>query len=69
MLKLLLATLGTWSVVSLFMVGALGFLMHLREQKALRNAWTHRAKLRGSGEAFSVLARNPSAIQEPSSRR
>jgi hypothetical protein len=34
MLKLLLLTLGTWAVLSLFLVGTLGFLLHLRQQSA-----------------------------------
>jgi hypothetical protein len=34
MLKLLLMTLGTWSALSLFLVGTLGFLLHLRQQGA-----------------------------------
>jgi hypothetical protein len=34
MLKLLLLTLGTWSVLSVFLVGALGFLLHLRQRSA-----------------------------------
>jgi len=33
MLKLLLVTLGAWSGVSVFLVGTLGFLIHLREQR------------------------------------
>ena len=32
MLKLLLLTLGTWSGVSFFLVGTLGFLFHLRQE-------------------------------------
>ena len=34
MLKLLLVTLGIWTVVSLLLVGTLGFFIHLREQRA-----------------------------------
>jgi hypothetical protein len=34
MLNLLLVTLGTWSVVSLFLVGTLGSLIHVRQQRA-----------------------------------
>jgi len=34
MLKLLLLTLGTWSVLSLSLVGSLGFLLQLRQQRA-----------------------------------
>jgi hypothetical protein len=49
MLKLLLVTLGTWSVVSLFLVGALGFLINLREQRACAMAGSTGAKLRGAG--------------------
>jgi nitrate reductase NapE component len=33
MLKLLLLTLGTWSVLSLFLVVTLGFSLHLRQQE------------------------------------
>jgi uncharacterized membrane protein len=33
MLKLLLVTLGTWSGVSVLLVGAFGSLIHLREQR------------------------------------
>ena len=33
MLKLLLVTLATWSGVSVLLVGALGSLIHLREQR------------------------------------
>jgi uncharacterized membrane protein len=36
MLKLLLVTLGTWSGVSVLLVGALGSLIHLREQRRYR---------------------------------
>ena len=38
MLKLLLLALGTWSTVSVFFVGTLGFLLHLRERSALQSA-------------------------------
>jgi nitrate reductase NapE component len=34
MLKLLVVTLGTWSVISLLLVGTLGFLLHFRQQTA-----------------------------------
>lgn len=34
MLKLLLLTVGTWSVLSWFLVGTLGLLLHLRQQSA-----------------------------------
>jgi hypothetical protein len=44
MLKLLLVTLGTWSVVSVFLVGALGFLIDLREQRACAMGWRYRRK-------------------------
>ena len=33
MLRLLLLTLGTWSLLSLFLVGTLGFLLQLRQQR------------------------------------
>jgi hypothetical protein len=35
MLKLLLLTSVTWSVASFFLCGALGLLLHHRDQKAL----------------------------------
>ena len=43
MLKLLLLTLGTWSVMSLFLVGTLGFLLHFRQQHARAPAILSRA--------------------------
>jgi hypothetical protein len=45
MLKLLLVTLGTWSLVSLFLVGVLGFLICLREQRACTVGGSKGAKL------------------------
>ena len=57
MLKLLLVTLGTWSVVSLFLVGALGFLIDLREQRACTMAGSTGAKLRGAGGRISTINR------------
>jgi hypothetical protein len=45
MLKLLLVMLGTWSVVSLFLVGVLGFWIYLREQRASTVSGSTGAKL------------------------
>jgi hypothetical protein len=45
MLKLLLVTLGTWSLVSLFLVGVLGFLICLRETKGLHSGWKQGRKI------------------------
>jgi hypothetical protein len=47
MVKLLLLTLGTWSVVSVFLVGTLGFLIHFREQRARATGGGIGAKFRG----------------------
>jgi len=44
MLKLLLVTLGAWSGVSVFLVGALGSLICLREQKACAMSRSTRAE-------------------------
>jgi len=60
MLKLLLLTLGTWSVVSLSLVGTLGFLLQLRQQRTYAmGRSTCGANLRGSGgyTPMSKLAR------------
>ena len=57
MLKLLLVMLGTWSVVSLFLVGALGFLIDLREQRACAMAGSTGAKLRGVGGRIARINR------------
>ena len=44
MLKLLLLTLGTWSVLSLLLVGTLGVLLHLRQQSGRTPAILRRAE-------------------------
>jgi hypothetical protein len=44
MLKLLLVTLGIWSVLSLLLVGTLGFFIHLREQRASATGGSFGAK-------------------------
>lgn len=53
MLKLLVVTLGTWSMVSLSLVGTLGFLLHFRQQTAPAPAVlpSARRKLRASPRA------------------
>jgi hypothetical protein len=69
MLKLLLLTLGTWSVLSLSLVGTLGFLLQLRHQRTYAmGASTGGANLRGAGghTAMSKLAR-ARAEREPMS--
>jgi nitrate reductase NapE component len=57
MLKLLLVTLGTWSGVSVFLVGALGFLIYLREQRACAVNGSTGAKLPGAAGRVSTIAR------------
>jgi nitrate reductase NapE component len=53
MLKLLMVTLGTWSVVSLLFVSTLGFLLHFKQQSAPTPAVLPgtRRKLRAGGRA------------------
>ena len=53
MLKLLLVTLGIWSVVSLLLVGTLGFFIHLREQRACATGGGFGAKFRGVDDRFA----------------
>jgi hypothetical protein len=48
MLKLLLVTLCTWSVVSLFLVGALGFLIHFSAQRTCAMGRSIGGKWRGA---------------------
>jgi hypothetical protein len=59
MLKLLLLTLGTWSVLSLSLVGSFGFLLQLRQQRTYAMGASTGANLRGGGRhpAFTKLAR------------
>jgi hypothetical protein len=57
MLKLLLVTLGTWSLVSLFLVGALGFLIQLRELTTCAMAGRTGAKFRGAGGRMARISR------------
>jgi hypothetical protein len=57
MLKLLLVTLGTWSGISVFLVGALGFLVYLREQRACAVNGNTGAKLPGAAGGVAPIAR------------
>jgi hypothetical protein len=57
MLKLLLVTLGTWSVISLLLVGTLGFLIQLREQRACAIGEGAGARLRGGGNRIAAINR------------
>jgi hypothetical protein len=57
MLKLLLVTLGTWSVVSLFLVGAFGFLIHFREQRTCATDRSIGEKWRNAGGHIARINR------------
>jgi hypothetical protein len=57
MLKLLLVTLGTWSIVSLLLVATLGSLIHLREQRTCAMVGGTAAKLQGAGDRVARIDR------------
>ena len=57
MLKLLLVTLGIWSVVSLLLVGTLGFFIHLREQRACATSGGFGAKFPAMDDRLARINR------------
>ena len=67
MLKLLLLTLGTWSVLSWFLVGTLGFLLRLR-QSARTPAVLRRAGANWCTDGYVVRTRSVDLDLRPTPR-
>jgi hypothetical protein len=61
MLKLLLLTLGTWSALSVLLVGTLGLLLHLRQQGARARAILRRTGANLYGGGYLVQTRSVNA--------
>ena len=58
MLKLLLLTLSTWSVVSCCFLGAVGLLLHRREQRALHGSLLRCGIQRSRARCATTTSRN-----------
>lgn len=68
MLKLLLLTLGTWSALSLFLVGTLGLLLDLRQQSGRAPAALRRVGAKLCADRYVVQTCSANAERRRSAR-